>query len=383
MARPRIYLDYNATAPVRPEALNAFTELAGRPGNPSSVHAEGRAAHAALQAARREVGDLVGAAGAESVTFTSGATEAANFALAPMTRSDGVGIERLLLGVTEHAAVLQGHRFAATAVETVPVTPDGTIDLGRLDVMLRSGAPTALALQAANNETGVIQPVAEAAALVHAAGGVVVCDAVQAVGRIDCRSLGADVVLLSGHKLGGLPGAGAVVVLRDDLALSPLVRGGAQERGLRAGTENVPALAAFGAAARVAAGTDDALRLAALRDRFEAALRSLAADVCIFGEAVARLPNTSAFAVPGVEAERLMMLLDLDGIAVSSGAACSSGKVGRSHVLEAMGVEPDLRRGAIRVSFGWRSAEADVDAAVAVLGPALARLARRPLRSAA
>ena len=383
MARPRIYLDYNATAPARPEALNAFAELAARSANPSSVHAEGRAAHAALQAARREVADLAGAAGAESVTFTSGATEAANFVLAPMTRSRNVRIERVLIGATEHVAVSKGHRFAAAAVETVPVTPDGIVDLERLEVVLRSGGPSALALQAANNETGVIQPVAEAAALVHAAGGVVVCDAVQAAGRIDCRSLGADVVLLSGHKLGGLPGAGAAVVLRDDLALSPLMRGGTQERGLRAGTENVPALAAFGAAAKAAAGQDDAHRLAGLRDRFEAALRSLAEEVRVFGAAVARLPNTSAFAVPGIEAERLMMLLDLGGVAVSSGAACSSGKVGRSHVLEAMGIEPDLRHGAIRISFGWRSAEADADAAIAVLGEALARLARRPLRSAA
>ncbi len=382
MARPRIYLDYNATAPVRPEALTVFAELAGQVGNPSSVHAEGRAARAALETARSDVADLVGAVRAEGVTFTSGGTEAANIALAPMTTSDGVRIERLLLGATEHVAVSRGHRFAAGTVETVPVTSDGLVDLGRLDIMLRSGGPAVLALQAANNETGVIQPVAEAAALVHAAGGVVVSDAVQAAGRIDCRALGADVVLLSGHKLGGLPGAGAVVVLRDGLALIPLVRGGAQERGLRAGTENGPAIAAFGVAARIAAVADDAARLARLRDRFETALRSLA-TVQIFGEAVARLPNTSAFAVPGIEAERLMMLLDLGGIAVSSGAACSSGKVGRSHVLEAMGIEPDLREGAIRVSFGWRSADADVDAIIAVLGPALARLAKRPLRSAA
>ncbi|HEX4767116.1 MAG TPA: cysteine desulfurase family protein [Lichenihabitans sp.] len=382
MARPRIYLDYNATAPVRSEALAAFTRSAVEGGNASSVHAEGRAARAALETARRDVAALPGAR-PDGVTFTSGGTEAANLALAPVSLPGRARIDRLLIGATEHVAVTKGHRFGAEAVGTVPVTPDGIVDLGRLASMIRSDAPAMLALQAANNETGVIQPIAAAAALVHAAGGLLVCDAVQAAGRIDCRALGADVVLLSGHKLGGLPGTGAAVVLRDDLAVLPLVRGGSQERGLRAGTENVPAVTAFGVAARIAAEADEGPRLAALRDRFEAALRSLAAEVRIFGETVARLPNTSAFSVPGIEAERLMMLLDLGGIAVSSGAACSSGKVGRSHVLEAMGIEPDLRRGAIRVSFGWRSVEADVDAAVAVLGPALARLAGRPMRSAA
>lgn len=380
MAGPRIYLDYNATAPVKPAALSAAMAAIEAGGNPSSVHDEGRRARGVVEAARRHVASLIGNAAA-TVCFTSGGTEAANLALRAITHHDGRPARRLLVSAVEHAAVLSGHGFAA---EAVAVLPSGVIDLDRLRAATRAGEPAVLALQAANNETGVVQPVREAAEMVRSGGGIVVCDAVQAAGRIPCgpEALGADVVLLSGHKLGGLVGAGAVAILSDEVRLDALIRGGGQERGLRGGTENVPAIAAFGAAARDAAGAPDAARIACLRDRFEAELLATAPEAVIFGAGVARLPNTSAFAVPGVAAERLMMALDLGGVAVSSGSACSSGKVGRSHVLEAMGVGPDLRSGMIRVSFGWRSADSDIDGMMAVLGPALRRM-QRPLRTAA
>ena len=383
MAGPRIYLDYNATSPLRPEAREALMAAVETYGNASSVHAEGRRARQILETARRQVADLVGAE-PDDIVFTSGGTEAANLALAPL-RCIGSDRrwDRLIVGATEHAAVLSGHRFEK--VEIAPVSSSGVVDLEQLQVMTASGTPPLVAIQAANNETGARQPVAAIADIVHAQGGLMVCDAVQAAGRIDCRgeALSADLVLLSGHKLGGLAGAGAVVAMRNDLRLASLLRGGGQERGRRAGTENIPAIAAFGAAAALSKSCSDAPRLAALRDRFEVKLREVAPEATIFSIGTERLPNTSAFAIGGVTAERLMMALDLGGVAVSSGSACSSGKVGRSHVLEAMGVEPDLKVGAIRVSFGWRSVESDVDGIIAVLASALARMARRPFRSAA
>ncbi len=382
MASPRIYLDYNATAPVRPEAWTAFVGAAEAGGNASSIHAEGRGARHLLEVARRQVAGLVEAR-PEQVCFTSGGTEAVNLALAPLRIAGGTACEHLIMGATEHAAVLRGHRFEAGRTSVLPVDHAGVVDLHRLAALLREAGPAVVAIQAANNETGVLQPVREVADIVHAHGGVLVCDAVQAAGRICVAELGADIVLLSGHKLGGLPGAGAAVVLREDLQLEPLVRGGGQERGLRGGTENVPAIAAFGAAAEAALSEVGATRLSAMRDRFETALLWLAPDAVIFGAGRPRLPNTSAFSIPGVSAERLMIALDLGGVAVSSGSACSSGKVGRSHVLEAMGMAHDLRQGAIRVSLGWRSAEADIDGVIEVLRAALERMKRRPVQSAA
>ncbi len=383
MGGPRIYLDYNATAPVRACARDAALAAMAVGGNPSSVHDEGRRARAFLEAARRQVATAIdGDPG--RVCFTSGGTEAANLALRDVALGDGTTVGRLLVGAGEHAAVLAGHGYGAPDVDVVPLLGNGTLDLDRLRTISRSGGPALLALQAANNETGVIQPVREASEIVRGSGGIVVCDAVQAAGRVPCDSdaLGADVVLLSGHKLGGIAGAGAVAVMTDRVRLRALVRGGGQERGLRGGTENVPAIAAFGAAAEEAVSRPDGARLGGLRDGFEAELRALAPDAVIFGSAAPRLPNTSAFAVPGVSAERLMMALDLGGVAVSSGSACSSGKVGRSHVLEAMGIGHDLRQGAIRISFGWRSVASEIDGLMVVLTGALRRM-RRPLRSAA
>ena len=338
------------------------------PGNASSIHAEGRAARAVVEAARAQVAAFVGAP-TSGVVFTSGATEALNLALTPHLESGGAraAFDLLLIGAGEHTAALAGHRFDAQRVEIVPLTESGDLDLEALDAVLAGcgKARVMLALQAANNETGVIQPVAAAAERIHALGGIVVCDAVQVAGKVafDMAMLGADVVVLSAHKFGGPKGSGALCFAReDDHIAQPLVRGGGQERGLRAGTENVSAIAGFAAAVAVhaAAPAEQGRRLAVLRDRAEAEVLRSAPDAIIFGGKASRLPNTSYFAVPGIEAQTLLMGLDLEGVAVSSGAACSSGKVKRSHVLDAMGVEPDLARGAVRISFGWNSGEEDV-----------------------
>jgi cysteine desulfurase len=382
---PRAYLDYNAAAPLRPEAREAMLAAIDSVGNPSSIHAEGRAARRIVEEARRAVAELAGVA-PRCVVFTSGGTEAANLALNPAIDAPGLQapLARLIVGAGEHPCVLRGHRFAPESVAIAPLGADGRIDLTALARLLAAGdeGPALLALQGANNETGVIQPVAEAAAAVHDAGGLVVCDAVQLAGRasLDIAALGADFLFLSAHKLGGPKGAGALVAARADLAIgAPLLRGGGQERGARAGTENVAAIAGFGAAARVAAAeaASESARLADLRDRLAARVREGASDVAIFGEAAPRLSNTLCFSVPGLAAATLVIALDLAGVAVSAGAACSSGKVGRSHVLEAMGVEPELAAGAIRLSLGWASREADVARFEAAFAETTARLRRR------
>jgi len=368
-ARPmtRTYLDYNATAPIRREARAAVIAAMEATGNPSSVHAEGRAARRIVEDVRGGVASLCGVA-ARCVTFASGATEAVNAALSPRF---GVGpkespIERLIVAAGEHPCALHGHRFPLSTVEMAPLCPDGRIDLDWLaDACGRPGRAL-LALQGANNETGVVQPVSEAAAIVHAAGGLLFCDAVQLAGRVSfsAAALGADALALSAHKIGGPKGAGALVAANVDLSLGePLIRGGGQERGARAGTESVASIAGFGAAIRacVADMAEEAPRLLALREHLADHVRGAAPDAVIFGESAPRLPNTLCFAVPGIEAATLMIALDLAGVAVSSGSACSSGKVTPSHVLAAMGVAPDLARGAIRVSVGWASTDRDAE----------------------
>ncbi len=365
-AKTRAYLDYNATSPMRPEARDATVAALDVVGNPSSVHGEGRAARLVVEKARAEIAHLTGSL-PRCVTFVSGGTEAAATALNPAFGA-GPGappIERLIVSGGEHPCVLSGHRFPHEAVETAPLTAAGVIDLDWLAQACARPGRALLALQGANNETGAIQPVAEAAALVHAAGGYVFCDAVQLAGRADCSlgALGADALSLSAHKIGGPKGAGALVTARPGISLGePLVRGGGQERGARAGTENVAAIAGFGAAARACAAdrVEESARLSALRDRLVAAVRETAPDAVVFAEHAPRLPNTVCFAVPGLEAARLMIALDLAGVAVSSGSACSSGKVALSHVLSAMGIEPALARGAIRLSLGWASGAGDV-----------------------
>jgi cysteine desulfurase len=374
----RTYLDYNATARLRPEARAAALHAMETTGNPSSVHAEGRAARAIVEDARSEVARLAGVS-PRCVTFVSGATEAANAALNPLFGADRTEapLDRLIISAGEHPCVLSGGRFPAA--ETAPLRPDGRVDLDWLEAACRRPGRALVALQGANNETGVVQPVAEAAALVHAARGFLVCDAVQMAGRVDCDAarLGADALMLSAHKIGGLKGAGALIAARPGLSVgAPLIRGGGQERGARAGTEAVAAIAAFGAAARVslAERATEPARMAQLRDRLTAAIRSVAPDVVVFSEAAPRLPNTVNFAVPGVEAATLMIALDLAGVAVSSGSACSSGKVGPSHVLKAMGIASELARGAIRLSLGWASREADVERFAEAFAGAMARM---------
>jgi cysteine desulfurase len=383
----RAYLDYNATAPVRPEAREAALATMDASGNPSSVHAEGRAARRIVEDARSEVARLAGVS-ARCVTFVSGGAEAANAALNPLFGGgpSAEPLERLIVSAGEHACVLSGHRFPAA--EAAPLRSDGRVDLDWLETACRRPGRALVALQAANNETAVLQPVAEAAALVHAAGGFLFCDAVQLAGRMDCDivALGADALMLSAHKIGGLKGAGALIVARPGISLgAPLIRGGGQERGARAGTESVAAIAAFGAAARAClaeAGTEPA-RLSELRDRLTIAVRSVASDAVLFSEAAPRLPNTVCFAVPGVEAATLMIALDLAGIAASSGSACSSGKVSPSHVLAAMGVRPELARGAIRLSLGWASTEADVERFADAFASVMTRMRAARRRGAA
>ena len=369
MAQLRAYLDHNATSPLRPEARAAALVGLDLLGNASSVHAEGRAARARIETARDEIAGFVKTA-AKNVIFTSGATEALNLVLTPDLEIGGKSaapFDRLLIAGGEHACVLTGHRFPADAAEVLPLAADGLLDLAALAAALerQAGCRVMLALQAANNETGVIQPVAAAAAMVHAAGGVVVCDAVQAAGRIACdfATLNADALAISAHKFGGPQGGGALCFAPGAYHIkNMMVRGGGQERGLRAGTENVAAIMGFAAAAK-AAGRDRvdlAGRLGAFRDQLERHIAEVAPDVVFFGAAAARLPNTSNFAVPGMEAQVLLMSLDMEGVAVSSGSACSSGKVRRSHVLEAMGVSDALAQGAIRVSLGWNSGPEDL-----------------------
>jgi cysteine desulfurase len=363
----RSYFDWNATAPLRAQARHAFDEALALPGNPSSVHAEGRAARRVVEEARQQVAALVGAR-ASDVFFTSSGTEANMLALSPAwemaaeKRSRG----RLLISAIEHVSVRSGGRFPREAIDDVAVDAEGRVNLTALAEAVAKSKHSLVSLMLANNETGIVQPIAEAAAIVHATGGLFHVDAVQGAGRVRCDigALSADLLTLSAHKIGGMKGVGALVRANEDIHLSdPLIRGGGQERGLRAGTENVAGIAAFGAAAAAARqeGETEAARMLALRNRLESGLQSIAPQTVIFGFGTDRLPNTTLFALEGMKAETAVIAFDLEGIAVSSGAACSSGKVQPSHVLAAMGVSPALLRGAVRVSLGWETTETDVE----------------------
>lgn len=364
----RAYLDWNATAPLRAEARAAILVAMETLGNPSSVHREGRGARRMMEFAREQVAALVGAE-PRNVVFTSGGTEASMLALTPSAPSADAPIERLMVSTIEHASVRAGGRFAANAITPIRVFGNGAVDLDHLAEELSAerarGGRALVSLMAANNETGVIQPVRAVAEIVHAAGSLLHVDAVQAAGRIaiDINEMQADLLTVSAHKIGGPQGVGALI--RRDESLSfpePLIKGGGQERGSRAGTENVAGIAGFGAAAAAAGQRLEAERahMAALRDRLEAGLLGISPDAVIFSRAAERVPNTTLFAVPGVKAETALIALDLDGVAVSSGAACSSGKVAPSHVLAAMGVDAALAAGAIRVSVGYATHESDI-----------------------
>jgi cysteine desulfurase len=360
----RIYLDWNATAPLRREAREAMAAAWDLDGNPSSVHAEGRHARRLVEEARAGVARAVGAL-PRNVVFTSGGTEANALALTPGLRRDsGLPVERLLVSAIEHASVLAGGRFSAQAIGTIGVTGSGLLDLERLRALLQSGAPALVSVMLANNETGAVQPVAEAAEIVHAAGGLLHVDAIQALGKIsfDINGLNADLITVSGHKVGGPKGVGAVVLAEGVRGLEPLLRGGGQELGRRAGTENVAAIAGFGAAVKAALDSlqNDAIRFENLRNRLETGLRQTPGAI-VFADDVPRLPNTTLFTVPGMRAETAVIGFDLEGIAVSSGSACSSGKVQPSHVLEAMGFGPEIAQGAVRLSLGWSTSSADID----------------------
>ncbi|CAK0766526.1 Cysteine desulfurase [uncultured Gammaproteobacteria bacterium] len=359
-----IYLDYNASVPVKPAVRAAVIAALDVTGNPSSIHRAGRACRALMEDARERVGALVGVA-PRQVIFTSGGTEANALALRAACGA------RMLVSAIEHDSVAVS--AAAVGAGQIPVTAAGVIDLAALAVALaRDPAPMLVSVMLVNNETGVIQPVAEAARLAHQRGALVHCDAVQAAGRVplDLAALGVDLLSLSAHKLGGPKGVGALVV-RDGALVVPLLTGGGQERRLRAGTENLSGIVGFGVAAQLAEeDLADVPRLAALRDLWERralalrpAVRVIGAEAPqIIGAEAPRVANTSCVALPGVAAALQVMALDLAGIAVSAGAACSSGKVGPSRVLTAMGVEPGLASAAIRLSLGWASRHEDIEA---------------------
>ena len=374
----RSYLDYNATAPLRAEVREAVVAALSLEGNPSSVHAEGRAARAAVEEARAKVAALVGAR-PEDVIFTSGGTEANAQAL---TAPAGEDSWHCYLSAIEHPSVLSGGRFHPETTTIISVTPDGIVDLDVLAAKLEKHKPGGwrplVSLMAANNETGAIQPVAEAARIVHQAGGVLHSDTVQAAGRIplDIEALGADMVTLSAHKIGGPKGIGALV-LAEGVGVEALIKGGGQERRRRAGTENVTGIVGFGVAAELAAAELAQMdRIAKLRDALEEGVRKLAPDAVVLSASVPRLPNTACLAVPGVKAETLVIGLDLAGIAVSAGSACSSGKVEASHVLAAMGMAPEIAHGAVRVSLGFGSENTDIQRYLGAFGDLVKRLKR-------
>jgi cysteine desulfurase len=371
----RSYLDYNATAPLRPEVREAIIAALELYGNPSSVHAEGRAARATIEAARVKVAKLVGAR-TEDVIFTSGGTEANALALAAQAGEAW----HCYMSAVEHPSVLSGGRFYRETTTTIPVSSDGVLDLDALARALEKHRPGGwrplVSLMAANNETGAIQPVAEAAKIVHDSGGLLHSDAVQAAGRIplDIGALSVDMVSLSAHKIGGPKGVGALV-LREGVSVEPLLKGGGQERRRRAGTENVSGIVGFGVAAELAAADlAKAHELTKLRAELEAGALAIAPHAVVLSAPVRRLPNTTCIAVPGAKAETLVIGLDLAGVAVSSGSACSSGKVEASHVLSAMGIAPELAQGAIRVSLGFATSNTDIQAFLRSFGELINRL---------
>lgn len=358
----RVYLDWNATTPLRPEARAAMAAAFELCGNASSVHSEGRKARHLIEDARAAVAQAVGAT-ARHVVFTSGGTEANALALSPGLRAgSGAPVERLLVSAIEHASVLAGGRFPAAAITRIAVTPAGIIDLDALRAALRSGPPALVSVMVANNETGVVQLVAEVAETVHHAGGLLHVDAIQAFTKIpfSISDVKADLATLSAHKIGGPQGVGALI-LAEGVTLEPLLRGGGQERGRRAGTENVAGIAGFGAAVRAAMSNceADAARMLTLRDRLETGLRE-GGLATVIAQLQPRLPNTTLFIAP-VKAEIAVIGFDLEGIAVSSGSACSSGKVRPSHVLEAMGLGPEMAQLGVRLSLGWSTTDADID----------------------
>jgi cysteine desulfurase len=341
----RTYLDHNATSPLRPSVKAAMSAAMDVCGNPSSIHGEGRAAYKIIDDARTKLGFVLGCM-PQMTTFTSGGTEANNMAVR------GVGAERILVSAIEHPCILETAKATGKPVERIPVDSQGRLDLKSFENMLVRTPNTLVSVMLANNETGVVQDMATIAAMVRGAGALLHIDAVQAFGKMQVNFglLGCDMLTVAAHKVGGPKGIGALII-RDGLAVEPLIQGGGQELRRRAGTENVVAIAGFAAvAAEVMVETHE------MTDQLVAGL----GDAIVFSDRVERLSNTTCFALPGLKAETALMKLDLEGFAVSSGSACSSGKVGRSHVLDAMGVAPDISTCAIRVSLGWNTLQDDV-----------------------
>ena len=371
MTSRETYLDWNATAPLRPEAIAAMSAALARCGNASSVHRWGRAARRSVEHAREAVAALLGAP-SEGVVFTSGGSEANHLALLGSRRT------RVLVSAVEHSSVLG----AVPEATRIAVDRNGIVDAAGLEQLLAADKrPALVSVMLANNETGIIQPVAEIAEIAHAHGALVHCDAVQAAGKMPLSGceLGADLISLSAHKLGGPMGVGALLVA-GNAEIEPVIRGGGQERGRRAGSENLPGIAGFAAAAEAAAASlAEYDRVRRLRDQLEAAALAAVPQAVVIGTDTPRLPNTSALSLPGVAAETQVIALDLDGVMVSAGAACSSGKVGPSHVLAAMGLPPAIANTTIRVSLGGTTTEADI----AYFLDAWTAMARRVLRRAA
>ncbi len=357
----RAYLDHNATSPLRPAVRAAMLEAMTLGGNASSVHAEGRAARKLLDDARETLGFALGCL-PQMIVFTGSGSEANNMALR------GVGAELFLVSAIEHPSVLAAARASGKTVDMIPVTRDGVVDVSALDAML-SGPNVLVSIMLANNETGVVQPIADVVRLAKAKGALVHVDAVQGFGKIPVNFglIGCDLMTVAAHKVGGPVGIGALVI-RDGLVVEPLIHGGGQELRRRAGTENLSAVAGFAAVAQ-----EKFLQTKDLQDTLESSLE----DVVVLGAGAKRLPNTTCFAMLGMKAETLLMNFDLEGVAVSSGSACSSGKVARSHVLDAMGIAPEIASAAIRVSLGWNSSAADVQHFTTVWNKLRARHAAR------
>lgn len=350
MQAPRAYLDHNATSPLKPAAREAMVDALAKGGNASSIHEEGRAARHIIEAARESLAQNLGVI-APMIVFTASGSEANNLAI------KGSPADRLIIGATEHPCVREAAKASGKPVDILRVDVSGLPDLNHLQELLAKPGKALVSLMLANNETGVIAPISDVANLVQAAGGLLHSDAVQAFGKIPVRFpiLGADLLTISAHKFGGPIGAAALII-RDGIAMHPLIHGGGQELRRRAGTENAPAIAGMAAAIG-----DLPKEIKNLRDDLESFLQAETPSIQIFGKAVSRLPNTSCFALPGIAADTALISLDLDGVAVSSGSACSSGKVGKSHVLEAMGCDEKLGKSALRVSLGWNSSVKEIE----------------------
>lgn len=362
----RIYLDHNATSPLRSSVKEAMMNRLGAPLNPSSVHQEGRQGRKVIEAAREKVAALVGA-DPRAVVFTSGGTEANNMALSPRVQfgSDIKTFNSLYVSAVEHPCILAGGRFSKEQTNHLPVDENGIVDLEKAAALLAEVETPFVSVMLANNETGVIQPIGALAEIVHARDGFLHVDAVQAAGKIpiDIFELEADSMTVSAHKIGGPQGVGALIRRQVGVGIPAFLTGGEQELGYRGGTENVAGIEGFGVAAEEALSQVPAD--SSLQTQLEQGLKALSNEIVIFAEDVPRLPNTTCFSLPNKRAETAVISYDMAGIAVSSGSACSSGKVGASHVLEAMAVPQEQAAGAIRVSTGWNSDAADIDGFVA------------------